>query len=143
MSDTKHAQQLLNKFIEGYNSRNMEFTLSLFKDDFTGWGSAKDEYFEGKTAMETQLHRDWSQSEFGEITVNFFAPNNNDNWAAADCSVKLIVAGQEMFVEHLRGSIFADNSDGEWKIAHFHSSFPDYRNEEGNSFPSISYTCPE
>ncbi|MFI4983918.1 MAG: nuclear transport factor 2 family protein [Rickettsiales bacterium] len=141
MTNSTAAQQLLTQFINGYNARDMQTTLGLFKEDFSGWGSAKDEYWLGKSAMETQLARDWSQAEFGEIIVNFFAPNSNDNWAAADCSVKLVVSGQALYVEHLRGSIVADNTEGEWKIAHFHTSFPDARNEDGSSFPSISSTC--
>lgn len=132
----KPAQHLFEQFCDGYERRDLIFTLSLFTKEANVWGSGLDEYRVGLKEIEEQLRRDWEQSESSKIEVVRFVPtSDNDLWAAAVCNARIKVANENYLLEHLRGTLFVEQEDGIWKIAHMHASFPDYRNAENNSFP--------
>lgn len=130
------AKQLLNQFCHGYKNRDLTYLLSLFTQNATMWGSGLDEYRVGLTQIKEQLERDWSQSEQGEIEIISYTPDSNDSlWTAALCTAKVTIDGKQHMFEHLRGTIILENENGNWKIAHMHASFPDFRNAENGSFP--------
>lgn len=132
-----HAQQLFLDFCEGYKARDLPGLLTLFTNNSNVWGSGLDEYRVGLEQIEAQLQRDWSQSDAGAIEIISFIPTSNEAlWAAAVCKAKVTIAGQEYVFEHFRGTIIVEKENGNWKIAHMHASFPDYRNGDGNSFPT-------
>lgn len=132
----KPAEKLLRQFCEGYKKRDLPFLLSLFTQNANLWGSGLDEYREGLKDIETQLLRDWSQSEQGEIEIIHFIPApQKAPWAAAMCKAHITIDGTNHTFEHLRGTLIAEEENGVWKISHTHCSFPDYRNAKNGSFP--------
>jgi hypothetical protein len=136
IQDKKPAEQLFKQFCEGYANRNLTFLLSLFSQNTNVWGSGVDEYRVGIKEMEEQLRRDWSQSEQAKIEVIRFVPTPEQSlWTAAICQARITIKGEEYLFEHLRGTLTIENENGDWKIAHMHCSFPDYRNAENGSFP--------
>lgn len=132
----KPAEQLFNKYCEGYKKRDLVFLLNLFAKNANSWGTGIDEYCVGLTQLAEQFKRDWSQSEKGEIEIVSFVPTpDNVLWAAAICNAKVTIDGKKHTFGHLRGTITIDKEDGIWKIFHTHASFPDYRNPQNSSFP--------
>lgn len=131
----KAAEQLFKQFCEGYKTRNLAFMLNLFTERSTMWGSGLDEYREGLREIETQLLRDWNQSEDSEIEIINFLPTTNTLWAAANCNAYVTLMGKKHCFTNLRGTLIIEKEKGIWKIAHTHCSFPDYRNPENASFP--------
>lgn len=136
MPEKKLAEEIFNKFCEGYKKRDLATLLNLFTKNINMWGSGLDEYRVGLKQVEEQLKRDWSQSEKGEIAVVSFVPTPADAlWAAALCNAKVTIDGKEHIFPHLRGTLVIEKENGAWKISHMHTSFPDYRNAENGSFP--------
>ncbi len=136
MLEKKPAEKLFKQFCEGYNHRDLAGLLKLFTVDINMWGSGIDEYRVGLKQVEEQLQRDWLQSEKSDITVVSFVPTVADApWAAAVCHATVTIDGQAHFFEHLRGTIVIAKENGTWKISHMHTSFPDVRNAENESFP--------
>ncbi|WP_419419934.1 nuclear transport factor 2 family protein [Legionella sp. D16C41] len=132
----KPAKNLFEQFCAGYEKRDLPSTLSLFTKNANVWGSGIDEYRVGLKEIEEQLQRDWSQSDESRIEIVRFIVSPDDAlWAAAICNAHLKIAGQDYVFDHLRGTIIIEQDEGNWKIAHMHASFPDYRNAENNSFP--------
>jgi hypothetical protein len=136
LPEKKLAQQILLKFCEGYKKRDLAGLLKLFTKNTNMWGTGLDEYRVGLKQVEEQFKRDWKQSEKGEIELVSFVPAADDAfWAAAIFTGKVTVNGEQHIFKDLRGTIIIENDDGEWKISHMHSSFPDFRNPENGSFP--------
>lgn len=137
IQERTRAEELFKKFCAGYKARDLPYLLTLFTKNSNMWGSGLDEYRVGLKQIEEQLLRDWSQSDAGEIHILSFVPGNQDSlWSAALCEAKLTIAGKEYSFSHFRGTIVVEKEEDSWKIAHMHASFPDYRNSEGNSFPT-------
>tara|TARA_B100000949_G_C13843721_1_gene269727 strand:- start:5 stop:430 length:426 start_codon:yes stop_codon:yes gene_type:complete len=133
------AKELLQQFCDFYKERNLDGILSLLSTDVNMWGTGIDECRKGLDECKSQLLRDWSQSEYGQIIIDSFANFEDDAcWAAAICHAIVKINGTEHKFEHLRGTITIKNENGHWKIRHMHSSFPDYRNNEASSFPSTN-----
>lgn len=132
------AERLFKTFCEGYKARDLSGLLNLFTKNTNMWGSGLDEYRVGLRQVKEQLERDWGQSDASEIRIISFVPTGMDAlWAAAICEAKITIDGKEHIFEHLRGTILIEQEESVWKIAHMHASFPDYRNAEGTSFPSL------
>ena len=137
LSEPSIAEQLLIHFCQAYRARDLHRTLNLFTSNAYMWGTGVDETRQGLKEIEAQLLRDWSQSESGEIEIVSFAPvHGSALWAAAVTRAKLTIEGQIYSFDDLRGSIVIEEENGHWKICHMHSSFPDMRNAENNSFPT-------
>lgn len=136
LPETNRAQTIFNQFCTAYQNRDLATLLSLFTKNSNMWGSGVDEYRVGLQQIEEQFKRDWSQAEKCEIEVVSMIPSTPDAlWMAAVCQAKITVAGEVHVFEHLRGTIIIEEENGCWKISHMHTSFPDYRNAENNSFP--------
>ena len=132
------AVELLKQFCAVYTQRDLPALLEMFTQNCNVWGTAEDEYRVGLKQLEEQFKRDWQQSEHCEIKpVSFVPTSSSATWGAGICKA-LITIGQVQYVfEHLRGTVIIEKEKGIWKIAHMHSSFPDYRNLTGKSFPTI------
>ena len=129
------AMDLFDKFVTGYNERNLPLLLSLFTDESTVWGTGLDEYRKGLKELEGQFKRDWSQAQKGSIEIISSVPTNDDTWAAAIAKVRLTIDGKEYTFDDFRTTMTVKKYGNEWKILHAHSSFPDMRNPESGSFP--------
>ena len=135
-SNHEIAKSLIQQFCEYYKTRNMNKVLSLFTKNSYMLGSAVDESRYGLDAIQTQLNRDWSQSEKAAIEIITFQPAPIDApWCTVFARAHITVNNENFCVDHLRGSIYIFKQNGAWKIAHMHSSFADNRNPENNSFP--------
>lgn len=136
LSPRKTAEQLIIRFCEAYQSRDMSKILALFTENTHMWGTGIDESRIGLKEIEQQLLRDWAQSEKGQIEVVSFIPSPDDQpWVAVVTKANLTVDGEQYTFDNLRGSIFIAQEDNTWKISHMHSSFPDMRNGQDSSFP--------
>lgn len=136
IQDKNPAQQLFKQFCESYAKRDLAHLVNMFTQNINSWGSGVDEYRVGVKEMEEQLKRDWSQSEHARIEIIQFVPTpEHSSWAAAICQARITIQGKEHLFEHLRGTITIEKENGDWKIAHMHCSFPDYRNADNGSFP--------
>lgn len=133
----KHpAETLFKQFCHAYKKRDLAAVLKLFSPDIHMWGSGADEYRVGLAEVESQLQRDWSQSDEAEICIEAFIPTHPAAlWTAACCSAKVVIGGVEHIMEQLRGTLVVKKVQHEWKITHMHASFPDPRNAENSSFP--------
>lgn len=138
LREKNKAVLLLEKYCEAVKQRDLALVLSLFTKDCHMWGTALDEYRVGLKAIETQHIRDWSQSEKSEIHIVSLLPMPEDAlFSAAICKGVVLMNGIEHVFENLRGTIGIAKEAGLWKIAHMHASFPDFRNQENQSFPSV------
>ena len=136
IKERRPAEQLFLQFCEGYKNRDLAYLLNLFTLNATLWGSGIDEYRLGLNQIQTQLERDWAQSEQGMIeVVSFVSNSDNSLWTVALCNAQISIAGVTHIFAELRGTIILKQVDNQWKIAHMHASFPDYRNAENGSFP--------
>ena len=130
------AKQLFKQFCDAYKKHDLNALLKMMTSDINMWGSGIDEYRVGLLDVETQLKRDWSQSEKAEIEVVSFVPAPEEAvWSEAICHAKVTIDGLRCSFPDLRGTIIVAKEKGEWKIAHMHASFPDYRNADNGSFP--------
>jgi len=132
-----YATNLLDQFCTAYNTRDLNGALQLFTQNANLWGTGIDEYRKGISEIETQLKRDWSQSEKGEIKLasEIISSPEDPSWAAAVYNATIYINGEPHTFDHLRATIAIAQEQGEWKIAHMHASFPDAQQPEGNSFP--------
>lgn len=132
------AAELLEQYCEAYKKRDLPLILKLFTKDCNIWGTAIDEYRTGLKELAIQHQRDWDQSDKGEIKiVNWVSTPPDALFAAAVCQAIITIEGKENIFEHLRGTIAIQKEEGIWKISHMHASFPDFRNVENGSFPSL------
>lgn len=132
----KIPQTLLKQFCKSYNNRDLQGVLRLLSKDINLWGTAIDEYRIGIKEIESQLQRDWSQSQASEIEIlKFIQTPPEALWAAAICRAKITIDDQQHIFDHLRGTITIAKENNEWKITHMHTSFPDMRNPTNHSFP--------
>lgn len=135
------AMMLLETYCEIYQARDLYSILRLFTKNCTVWGTAVDEFRVGVSELAKQHERDWSQSEKGEIEIiNFISNPDQDLWAGATCRAKIVIHDIEHIFNNLRATIIICKESGNWKISHMHCSFPDFRSEEGNSFPNQKTT---
>src|SRR5258708_4840518 len=112
LPEKKVAEQLFNKFCEGYKKRDISSLLKLFTKNTNMWGTGIDEYRVGIKQVEEQLKRDFRQSEQGEIEIVSFVPAPTDAlWAAAVCTGKVTVDGQQHVFKDLRGTIVIENEN--------------------------------
>jgi ketosteroid isomerase-like protein len=134
------AEEMLLQFCNAYNKRDLEATLKLFTQNSTIWGTGKDEYVVGVAALKDQLKREWSQAEKSEIQLasHLISGQEDSLWAAGIFTTSITVDGITNNFHELRGTIILAKEDGKWKIAHMHSSFPDIRQHDGESFPDLT-----
>lgn len=135
-----YAANLLNQYCIAYNTRDLKGALQLFTKNANMWGTGIDEYRTGISEIETQLKRDWNQSEKGEIKLvsDIIGSPENPYWAAAVYSATIYIDGKPHIFEHLRATIAIAQEQGEWKISHMHASFPESQQAEGHSFPTVT-----
>ncbi len=137
LPEKSKAVQILEQFCYAYNGRNITALLKLFTKDCNVWGTGIDEYRVGLKALEEQMQRDWSQSDKAEVHIVSLVPSSKDaTWAAGVCKALVTIEGKEHVFNDFRGTIVIHKENGDWKISHMHTSFPDYRHGAGESFPA-------
>ena len=106
-------------------------------------GTASDEKRIGQAEIKTQLQRDFSQSESGEIQIISFLPTPEQAlWTTAICNTTITINSTSHVFENLRCTIMIAEENQYFKIAHMHASFPDIRSPQGSSFPIIFHDKP-
>lgn len=130
------ASQLMKAFCEQYAKRDMHAMLNLFTKDCHIWGTALDEHRTGHIQLKEQMARDWQQSDEGKLEMISTIPVPIDApFAAGIFKAHIRIQDQMHVFENLRGTIVLAREGDDWKIAHMHTSFPDFRNPTGESFP--------
>ncbi|MBX9805767.1 MAG: nuclear transport factor 2 family protein [Alphaproteobacteria bacterium] len=133
--------KLLMAFCQHYSARDLKAMLSIFTPDAIVWGTGADEIRRGLTQIESQLLRDWSQSDSCAFVIEKTElDEDNPNWIGAILKVNVTMGG----VIHpltMRLTTITKRVDGIEKIHFCHGSFPEKYQEIGKSFPEESLMC--
>jgi ketosteroid isomerase-like protein len=131
-----------DRFVHNYNERNLDATLSMFRDSppAVAFGTGADEKRRGLTEIKEQLIRDWSQSDSDRLAVLHIDHEQDGDfgWLAVELKVSV---NTDQAIENLvaRGTFVMERKHGEdWKIAHMHVSLPSSEQAAGKSFPNKS-----
>lgn len=132
----------LERFFQNYNERNLDATLSMFRDSppAVTFGTGTDEKRRGLKEIKEQLIRDWSQSDSDRVAVLHIDHEQNGDlgWLAVELKVS-VNADQEIENLVARGTFVMERKNGDdWKIAHMHVSLPSSEQAAGMSFPKES-----
>lgn len=140
MDTTKEATVIgaLNDFMEAWESRDVDAILSSFAPSATvsGYGTGADEKRVGLDEIQTQLERDFSQSELLSVTLdwNLVGISGQVAWVASDVTIRFKLAGHDEMAFPARLTSVLQNYDGRWLMEHFHLSVAAASQEEGQSF---------
>jgi ketosteroid isomerase-like protein len=128
-----------DRFVQNYNERNLEATLSMFRDcpPAVTFGTGLDEKRRGLAEIREQLIRDWSQSDSSRLAIIHIDHEQDGcfGWLAAELNVS-VTSDHE--IQHLaaRGTFVMERKHGDdWKILHMHVSLPSGEQAAGMSFP--------
>ena len=103
--------------------------------DLVLYGTGADEKRIGPEQIQSQVERDWAQTE--SIAISFpwssISAAGTVAWAAMDGAFKLRAGGQDMTI-HGRASFVLEKRDGKWLIVDAHFSTAASGQEEGKSF---------
>lgn len=128
-----------DRFVQNYNERNLDTTLSMFRDSppAVTFGTGADEKRRGLKEIKEQLIRDWSQSDSSRLAVIHLDHEEDGSfgWLAAELKVSV---KSDHEIQHIaaRGTFVMEKKHGgDWKIAHMHVSLPSGDQAAGMSFP--------
>ena len=131
-----------DRFVQNYNERNLEATLSMFRETppAVTFGTGADEKRRGLKEIKEQLIRDWSQSDSDSLAVLHIdhEQNGDSGWLAVEFKVSV---NTDQEIENLvaRGTFVMERKHADdWKIAHMHVSLPSSEQDAGMSFPKES-----
>lgn len=134
------ATDLLERFVEAYNTRRLPEVMKLFstKHKVLLIGTGIDEIRRNIEEIKGQVERDWQQSETNILTRtgDYISSPEPACWAYAVYKSTFVIDGKTYTAENLRGSIYCIQEEGEWKINHMHASFPHVADNEASSFPT-------
>lgn len=131
--------EAMNKFMQVYESRDMEGMLGLVSqdDDLVLIGTGADELRIGLEQFKFQVERDWSQMEaLGfNLTWNQVSAAGPVAWVASEGQGTGRVEGQAIEFS-FRMTTVLEKRDGEWLLVQSHLSLPAAGQEEGSSAPA-------
>lgn len=132
------VRQALSDMAEQYEKRNLAGVLARFSPDadVSLLGTGEDEYRRGLAAVETQITRDWAQTD--AIAMRFPDPDVSASgdvaWTVARGAFEISAGGQQMTMP-ARATFVLERREGGWRIAQAHFSTPAAGQEEGSSIP--------
>ena len=140
-ADTKTETEV-RKAIAGltgnYERRNLAGFMACFAEDpdVTLIGTGVDEKRVGRAQIETQVTRDWEQTDTVAMRFNDPAVSAAGNvaWAATDGTFEIKIGQEEMKLP-ARATFVLERRDGGWLIVQSHFSSPLAEQEEGQSVP--------
>ena len=128
----------VNKYIEAYQTRNIEQLMSLFvpDDDQVHFGTGADEKRIGRDQIRFQAERDWSQTEALTFNLNWhqISAAGPVAWIAAE-GLGQGEAGGQAFEFPIRMTAVAEKRGDKWYLVHSHASLPAAGQQEGDSVP--------
>lgn len=131
-------KQAIARLTENYEKRNLAGFMSCFAEDkdVTVIGTGADEKRIGRAQIETQVTRDWEQTNaiamrFNEVAVS---AAGNVAWAITDGVFEIKIGQQELKVP-ARVTLVLERRNGRWLIVQSHFSAPLVNQEEGQSVP--------
>ncbi len=129
----------VNRWLEANAKRDLDGFMELWApdSDLVLIGTGEDEKRVGPAEVQTQVERDWAQSDasvpqFGWISVSAAGPVA---WVAADMTQRAMVGGQAVSLAG-RLTLVLEQRGGRWLIVQCHYSLPAYGQAEGESWPT-------
>ena len=133
------VMSILNKLIEGYESRDMDSVLSCYAPDpdLVCIGTGVDEKRIGLNEVKAQLERDLAQSAAISVEQGWSSVSAAGSvaWVAADATIHVKASGQEISFPG-RLTAVLEKRGGKWLIVQRHFSVPDREQAAGESFPT-------
>ena len=126
---------------EHYEKRNLKELMACFgtDPDVMVFGTGVDEKPVGPTAVETQVQRDWAQTD--AIAIKLFNPavsaDGDVAWVSSDGAFEITAGGQDMTLP-ARATYVLQRKNGAWRAVQAHYSLPAAGQEEGSSVPPAS-----
>ena len=132
----KEARRVVDAYWDNYVTGNVEDMIPLLHDDYTQVGSAEGEVFSNKKAATAFLYRTIDEVA-GQVELRNRATSVEalgDLLFVTDlCDLYVLNMDEWVFYAKFRASSLLKEQDGDWRIVHQHSSFPDPRTDaDGN-----------
>lgn len=128
----------VQQFLDAYARRDKEQLMDLFAPDpdLLLIGTGVDEKRVGRSEVETQVNRDWAQSEYAffELVDYQLSGAGPVVWFVADMVANAQTAGESVRFMVRQTMIFERRED-RWLIVHIHTSMPSLQQDWGESFP--------
>lgn len=133
---TSEIRAMVQRFSEGYQSKDTEGLVALVTDDCQLVGTGADEVRFGREGFRAQAERDFSQADEVSMTIDGLRviEAGDAAFAYGDVTVAGSAGGQSFSMSGLRTTLgFVRTSEG-WRMAQMHLSVPDNAQTEGSSF---------
>lgn len=127
----------LDRFAEGYASRDLDAILAVFAPGAVLIGTGADEKRIGLGEIRAQIERDLAQSEALNIQYQWATvmARGSVAWVASEAIVRWKTAGAEGSTL-LRHTVVLERRGGHWLWVQSHASIPPAEQAEGESFPT-------
>jgi len=133
------VKAVLQKVADGYAKRDMDLVRAAFAadPDVVSYGTGADEKRIGLKQIETQVERDWAQSESTAIRYGWVSVSAAGAvaWVATDASFEVKGGGQQATLP-VRATFVLEKRGEDWLIVQGHFSFAASGEAEGESFPT-------
>jgi len=128
------VKAVLQKVADGYAKRDMDLVRAAFAadPDVVSYGTGADEKRIGLKQIETQVERDWAQSESTAIRYGWVSVSAA---GAVACSFEVKGGGQQATLP-VRATFVLEKRGEDWLIVQGHFSFAASGEAEGESFPT-------
>ncbi len=128
----KAVMAFLEKFAESYTKRDMRGVMSLIAPDADViiYGTEADEKRVGLKEIQTQLERDWAQTETLSLEYNKISVSAAGTvaWVAIDSMFKAKIKGYNLFFP-ARVTKILEKRENKWLLVHGHFSLPDIKQQ--------------
>jgi len=135
------TKEIFKQVMECFNNYDLECLLKLFSKDVNIWGTGTrghiNNIVEAREKFQAAWEIDKKQNVRSNVLIQSFIDNEeNLYWQAAICKMIVTIGDEKRAFDNFRVTMIFKEEDGKTKIAHIHSSFPDFRIEEGTNYPT-------
>jgi len=135
------TQEIFKQIITTFNEQNIDEMVKFFTKDISICGTGRNHYMCNDQETRNKMIRFWQEDVKLDIRSqvliqSFISEENNSTWQTAFCKMIVTTGDETRAFDNLRITMIFKEEDGETKVAHIHSSFPDYRIEEGTHYPT-------
>ena len=129
----------LENWADSYTRRDIKRLLACVAPDpdVLMYGTGADEKRIGLAGIQTQVERDWAQTDAATFILHdpAISAAGSVAWASADATFKLDAGGQQMAFPARFTGVFEKRED-QWLVAQAHFSLPAPDQEAGSSVPN-------
>ncbi len=129
----------LDNWADSYTRRDIKRLLACVAPDpdVLMYGTGADEKRIGLAGIQTQVERDWAQTDAATFILHdpAISAAGSVAWASADATFKVEAGGQQMAFPARLTCVF-EKRDDQWLVAQAHFSLPAPDQEAGSSVPN-------